>query len=250
MPKFFRVFALTAMAIGSGAYVKAELAPSFGDIDVKISAQTAELKGDRARIDHDYARAIADYQIALQIDPRNSGIYNKLGIAEIMLNNRGAARKYFNLALKYDSGNASALNNLGTLALMQKNFKQAANYLKRALALDETSPSAHLNLAEAWMGLNQVDRATTEYSRALELNPDILAQDDGGVVAQTRTPEQRARLEFLIAGTYAKRGNLEGALDYLNRAKDDHYPDLHKVYSDQEFASLWTDPRLTKIVKR
>jgi hypothetical protein len=46
-----------------------------------------------------------------------------------------------------------------------------------------------------------------------------------------------------------KRGNIDGALDYLNRAKELHYPDLVKVYTDQDFAPLWQDPRLAKIVK-
>jgi len=100
------------------------------------------------------------------------------------------------------------------------------------------------------MGLGQVDRAMTEYSRALELNPNILAANENGIAAQFRSPEQEARIDYLIAKAYAQRGNLDGALDYLQRAKDKHFPDLTKVYSDQEFASPWTDPRLTKIVKR
>jgi hypothetical protein len=47
-----------------------------------------------------------------------------------------------------------------------------------------------------------------------------------------------------------KRGNIEQALEYLLRAKEDHFPDLHKVYTDPEFTPLWQDPRLAKIVKR
>jgi hypothetical protein len=47
-----------------------------------------------------------------------------------------------------------------------------------------------------------------------------------------------------------KRGNIEGALDYLGRARDLHYPDLAKVYDDPDFLALLSDPRLAKIVKR
>ncbi len=46
------------------------------------------------------------------------------------------------------------------------------------------------------------------------------------------------------------RGTCEGALDYLRRAKDGHYPQLADVYVDKEFSALWQDPRLEKIVKR
>jgi tetratricopeptide (TPR) repeat protein len=116
--------------------------------------------------------------------------------------------------------------------------------------LQETNAAAHLNMAEAWFGLGEVDRAMTEYARALELNADILTNSPGSVVTHVSTPEQRARVDFTIAKAYAKRGNIEGALEYLRRAKEDRYPDLAKVYTDQTFAALWEDPRLEKIVKR
>jgi pentatricopeptide repeat protein len=57
-------------------------------------------------------------------------------------------------------------------------------------------------------------------------------------------------VDFLLAKAYAKRGNMEGALEYLERAKENHYTELAKVYEDQVFSVLWTDPRLQKIVKR
>ena len=98
--------------------------------------------------------------------------------------------------------------------------------------------------------MGEVDRAMTEYGRALELDADILAESQNGISAQITTPEQRARVSYLIAKAYAKRGNLDGALEYLTRAKNGRYSDLANVYKDQEFAVLWPDPRLAKIVKR
>ena len=100
------------------------------------------------------------------------------------------------------------------------------------------------------MGMNQIDRAMTEYARALELDADILSESTSGVSARVSTPEQRARVNFLIAKAYAKRGNIDGALEYLQRARDGRFPEMARVYKDQEFAMLWTDPRLEKIVKR
>jgi tetratricopeptide (TPR) repeat protein len=132
---------------------------------------------------------------------------------------------------------------------VDKKYKAAVDYFKQALAMDESSASTHVNLAEAWMGLKEVDRAMTEYARALELDADVLSDTQGGSQIQLSSPTQRARIDFLIAKSYAKRGNLEGALDYLNRAKDLHFPDLAKIYTDQDFAPLWKDPRLTKIAK-
>jgi hypothetical protein len=39
-------------------------------------------------------------------------------------------------------------------------------------------------------------------------------------------------------------------LEYLSRAKQLRFAELSRVYKDQEFASLWMDPRLEKIIKR
>ncbi len=133
---------------------------------------------------------------------------------------------------------------------MDRKYKAAADYFKQALAKDESVAATHLNLAESWMGMGEVDRAMTEYSRALELDADILTTTDEGVIAQVATPQQRARIAYLIAKAYMKRGNLDGALVSLGKARDLHYYELKQVYTDKEFAPLWDDPRLAKIIKR
>jgi tetratricopeptide (TPR) repeat protein len=208
------------------------------------------MKGDLERIHNNFVLAISYYQQALRSDPQNPEVLNKLGITELKNGDRGPARKHFTQALKYDPRNVSILNNLGAVFYLDKKYKNAVKYLKQALALDETSAPAHLNLAEAWMGMGQADRAMTEYARAIELDADILSDSASGVSARVSTPEQRARVNFLIAKAYAKRGNIDGALEYLKRARDGRFPEMGRVYKEQEFAVLWTDPRLEKIVKR
>jgi tetratricopeptide (TPR) repeat protein len=133
---------------------------------------------------------------------------------------------------------------------MDKKYKSAIGHFKEALALDESNAHTHINLAEAWMGRGEIDHAMTEYARALELDADVLSTNPEGVQAQVVTEGQRARVSFMIAKMYMKRGNLDGALEYLRRAKDLHYPDMGKVYKDPDFTALWNDPRLPKIVKR
>jgi tetratricopeptide (TPR) repeat protein len=213
-------------------------------------AQTAELKGDLARIHEEFGNAVNYYRTALRAAPGDAKIENKLGLAYLQMGNRGSARKAFAQAIKFDPRSVNALNNLGAVDCLDKKYNAAIRYLKQALALDETVASAHLNMAEAWAGLGQMDRAMTEYARALELNADILSGSPDGVAVRINTPEQRARVDFLLAKAYAKRGNIEGALEYLRRAKENHFTDLAKVYDDQVFAGLWADPRLEKIVKR
>ena len=238
------------LAMCAAGYARATATPDIPSADNLAAAKTAEQRGDQARSRGDYSTAATFYLNAARSGSKSSALYNKLGITEFKLGDKGPARKFFMLAVKYDPHNHAAFNNMGALACVEKKYKPAVGYLKKALALDETNATAHLNMAEAWMGLGEIDRAMTEYSRALELDADILTAGRGGIVAQVSTPEQHARVSYLIAKAYAKRGNLGGALEYLQRAKEGHYADLAKVYSDQEFAGLWTDPRLQKIVKR
>lgn len=251
MTRFPVLMAIMSAAILAAPLAGAELRPDLGNTETTMqAARAAEEKGDLARIRNDLEAALVSYERAIRLDPQNSSLYNKAGIVQFKLNERDAAGRSFSQALKYDSRNTMALNNLGALHVVEGKYKRALRYLKQALALDETSASAHVNMAEAWMGLKRVDRAMTEYSRALELDPDIFGINENGVMAQVRTPEQQARIDFLIARAYIRRGNIEGALDFLQRAKSGRYPNMGDVYTDQEFASLWTDARLAKIVKR
>ena len=250
MRRLMTMLAATSLLMCAAPYGRTEPTGDAANTDMLDKAKIAEVKGDVARIHSDYAGAVSYYTTALHISRDNAGLYNKLGIAELQLGEKGAANKAFGKALKFDPQLTAAMNNLGAVNLMQKRYKAAVVYFKRALAMDESSAPSHLNLAEAWFGLGETDRAMNEYARALELDADILSSSQDGVIAQVTTPEQRARVYYMIAKSYMKRGNLDGALEYLSRAKELRCPDLAKVYSDPEFTALWEDPRLAKIVKR
>jgi len=230
-------------------YGRTDPTPNAAKSDKMAAAKKAEERGDLARVHQNFSLAVGYYQAALRVNRQDAALYNKLGIAELQLTQRGAARKYFTIAEKCDPNYIPAINNLGAVALLDKKYRSAVDFFKQALAMDESVASTHLNLAEAWVGAGEMDRAMTEYTRALELDSDLLNSSREGVIARVMTPEQRARVMFYVAKSYAKRGNIEGALDYLGRARDLRYPDLKKVYSDPDFAAVCKDPRLAKIVK-
>jgi tetratricopeptide (TPR) repeat protein len=238
------------LLISAAPYGRTDPTPNAAKGDKLAAAKKAEERGDLARVHQNYPLATGYYLAALKVSHQDAMLYNKLGIAELQMSERGAARKNFNAALRIDSKFTPAMNNLGATALLDKKYRIAADYFKQALAMDESVASTHLNLAEAWVGLNEMERAMTEYARALELDADLLSNSGDGIIARVATPEQRARIAFFVAKSYAKRGNVEGALDYLGRAKGLNFPDLGRVYSDTDFSSVWNDPRLEKIVKR
>jgi tetratricopeptide (TPR) repeat protein len=250
MKRLVMMLAAASLLIGAAPYARTDSVADAATKDKLEAAKMAEAKGDLARMRKDYEAAVSHYVTALRVNRQSAELYNKLGIAELKLNDRGQARKDFAKALKYNPHFFAPMNNMGVLDLLDKRYKTAVSYFKQALALDESNAHTHLNLAEGWMGLNEIDYAMTEYGRALELDADVLSTSQDGVQAQVVTEGQRARVSFMIAKSYMKRGNLDGALEYLRRAKELHYPNLAKVYKDPDFTALWQDPRLARIIKR
>jgi len=250
MKRLVMMLAAVSLLIGAAPYARTDPTQDAARKDKLEAARMAEEKGDLARLHKDYESAVSHYAAALRVNRQSAELYNKLGIAELKLNERGQARRYFGRAMKYNPQLFAPMNNMGVLDLLDRRYKSSVSYFKQALALDETNAHTHLNLAGAWMGLGEVDYAMTEYARALELDADVLSTTQEGTVAQVATPEQRARVSFLIAKMYMKRGNKDGALEYLRRAKDGRYPEMSSVYKDPAFTALWDDPRLAKIVKR
>ena len=94
-----------------------------------------------------------------------------------------------------------------------------------------------------------MEKATAEYSRALELDPDILLRSStGGVAAQIASPEDRARYWYVLAKMYAQRGDCERCLHCLRKAQEEGYRKLQDVNKDSEFATVRQDPRVVELL--
>ncbi len=215
------------------------------------SMTVAELEsaGDAARVQKDFTLATKYYQAALRKDKNNWELYNKLGMAEQQNYALRAARADYEKAAKRNPKSAIPINNIGSVEYNSKNYKSAANYFKKAIALDETLAVFHVNLGAAWFYLDNTDRALAEYTRALELDPDALNQNSrSGVMAQVTTMEEQAKYAYMMAKIYARRGDLENALRYLRKAKEEGYRNLASVYKEEDFTKMWQDPKLHEVV--
>jgi tetratricopeptide (TPR) repeat protein len=208
-----------------------------------------ESAGDTARAQKDYAMAMRYFGAALRKDKNNSLLYNKLGLTELQNNNLRAARSDFEKAAKRDPKSAVPVNNIGSVEYMNKNYSSATKYFKKAIALDETRAVFHVNLGACWFNLDKLDHALAEYTRALELDPDALNQSSrSGVTAQVTTMEEQARYAYMMAKIFARRGDLENALRYLRKAKEEGYRNLASVYKEEDFTKMWQDPKLHELV--
>jgi len=241
---------MLALLLIVSRYSVAEPTPEQGALNMDaMTVAQLEKAGDEARAVKDYTLAIQYFQTALKKDRKNAVLYNKLGLAELRKDDFGAARTHFEKATKLNSKYAEAVNNIGAIDYMRKNYSSAAKYFKRAVALNETDATFHVNLGAAWFSQKKMDRAIAEYTRAMELDPDAFRHDSRtGIAAQISSPEERAQYSYLLAKAYAKRGDVEGCLQCLKRAKEDGYRNLANVYKDEEFSRLRENPRLQEVV--
>lgn len=219
-------------------------------VDMK-SMTVAELEkaGDTFRAQKDYDHAIAYFQQAVRKDKKNGMLRNKLGLAEFQAGNTDQARTDFEKATKLNPKSADYLNNLGAVYFVQNKLGSAAKYFKKAVALEETRATFHVNLGATWFGQKKFDRAINEYTRALELDPLVLdSRARVGVTAQIAHPEDAAKYYYMLAKIQAKRGNVDGCLLCLQKAKENGYRDLANVYKEEEFSKVWADARLAEVI--
>lgn len=241
---------LLAMLATLGTFSPAMAAPEQSGVNMNaMTVAELEKAGDSARAQKDYDLAVQYFGTALRKDRKNAVIYNKLGLAQLKKDDLKSARLSFEKASKYNSKYAEAINNIGAVEYMKKNYGGAAKYFKKAVALDEGHATYHVNLGAAWFSQKKMDRAMAEYIRAMELDPDAFRQESKiGIAAQISTPEERAQYAYTLAKAYAKRGDVEGCLQCLKKAKEEGYRSMANVYKDDEFSRMRDNPRLQEVV--
>ncbi len=207
-----------------------------------------EKQGDQFRGQKRYLDAIDYYDAALAKQPTPL-LWNKKGMAQLFLQHFKEAKKCFEQALKLDKNSPEALNNLGYMAQLEKRYNRAIKLYEKALAIRPNSATFHYNMGAAYFSKHQYDKAAGEYRAAYDLDSDIFQRVSRmGIMVQSSSPEDRAAFDFMVAKMYAQAGDNEHSLAYLRKAMEQGYKDINKVYKDNEFATLRTDPRFAELM--
>jgi hypothetical protein len=87
------------------------------------------------------------------------------------------------------------------------------------------------------------------YNQALELDPEVFDRTSRvGVSILQRTKEDRAQYLYVIAKSFAMRGDTDRCLIYLRKAIEDGYPVQAKITKDPEFAVMLNDKRVQQLL--
>ena len=216
--------------------------------DPNASAQQLEEQGDLLRSQKRYLDSLDFYQAAIAKQP-TALLWNKEGMAYLLMQRPKEATKCFERAIKLDKHDAAAYNNRGYMEYRNEKYKKAIRYYQKALSIRPTDAVFHYNMASAYFAMHDFGYAAQEYHAAYTLDPDIFQRvSKTGIMAQSTSPEDRAAFSFMVAKMYAQAGDLDRSLEYLRKALEEGYKDIKKVYTDSEFASLREDKRFTELM--
>jgi tetratricopeptide (TPR) repeat protein len=208
-----------------------------------------EARADGLRAAKLYLDALDYYRAALAKNSNSSVLFNKIGVAELMMQRYHEAKKSFEQSIKANRSTADAYNNLGVVLYEECKFGSAVKQYKKAIAIDNNSASFFSNLGAAEFSRKQFEAAVEAYQRAVQLDPDVFERTSrGGVQAQLPSPGDRARYDYTVAKLYAKMGFSDRSLEYLKKAMEEGYKDFKNVYKDSEFAQLRKDKRFEELM--
>ena len=124
--------------------------------------------GDRGKMD----QAIADFNSAIEQDPKFAKPYNNRGLANMTLGNANGALADFSMAIALDGKNYDAFNNRGILYVYSNELDKAVADFSTALVIKADYARAYTNRGIAYQKKGFQDLAVRDFEKAIALNPD------------------------------------------------------------------------------
>ena len=123
----------------------------------------------------DLTNAEAHYLEALKLLPDYPEVHNNLGNVLMREGRMKEAEEHFQEALKQMPDYAQANNNMGILLQGQKKTNEALAFFQKAVESDTNYWEARFNLANAYMRVNDKEKAIAELRETLRLQPTFEA---------------------------------------------------------------------------
>jgi tetratricopeptide (TPR) repeat protein len=232
-------------AVAAAVQTPAQGAPTPG-------AQTisAEEMADILMARKEYREAAISYKKLVDQNPRNAIYWNKLGIALHQQEDLGAALKSYQQAVKIDPKYADAQNNIGTIWYQRKKFGKAIRSYQKALKVRTDMAVLYSNLGYAYFGDRKYEESIAAFRQALTIDPQCFDRNSSraGSVLQDRSVSDRGRFYFLLAKSFAQAGNVDRALVYLRKAKEEGYGKMDDVKTDPAFSAMVKLPETQEIL--
>jgi len=125
--------------------------------------------------------AVAKYQKAIELDPKLADAYNGWGVALKELGRYDEAIAKYQKAIELDPKGAAAYNNWGNVLGKEGKYDEAIAQYQKAIELDPKSALPYVGWGLALDDQKKYDEAIAQYQKAVELDPkNALAYNNWG----------------------------------------------------------------------
>jgi len=216
--------------------------------------------------DHDWSRADAEFAEALRLSPSDATAHQWRGEYLAALGRFSEADQEMETARRLDPLSRFISTDQGYTYYLNRDYGRAIAALQRALELDPDFYAAHVYLAWTYMQRGQAKEATGEFFHLLEFNhvtPDVLdlfrqttASGDLQSIHRWVLDRQLKHRQatygspWRIATCYAALGEKDLAFQWLEKAMEEHDPEMARLRVDPMMDPIRDDPRFQDYLGR
>ena len=140
----------------------------------QLSASEYRERADLAYQRQEYTEAIADYDMAIQLDPDDPQAYFNRGLVRIELGGQHEdALADFDKAIDLNPNNADAYNNRGGVKVILERFDEALTDYDEAIRLNPEHVLAYYHRGILMNHLGRIDEATQDIQKTLQLAAQV-----------------------------------------------------------------------------
>ena len=123
----------------------------------------------------DYEKALAEFQRAVNVNPKSADGYDALGWGHILAGAPDRAVISLERALQVDPEYGPAYGHLAVAYYLRRNYEKAVEYFERAIALNQATTEYYYELGLSYLYKEPEDcqNAVPWLRKALDINPEI-----------------------------------------------------------------------------
>jgi len=240
-------------------------------LDPRLGEAHAILGQVKSHYDFDLPGAQRDFLKAIELSPNyaNAHLYYAGGYLTPMGRHAEAIAE-MKKALELDPLSSPLNNYMGMTYLLAGDYQKSVQQLQHTIDLDPTFPLAHFFLASALTEIGKYGEAIEQVQRGALLSGEspeqasavtaefLSAFRTGGpngywqknLQATLREQEHGGAGSLDLATAYARVGDKEKSLEWLQKAYEERNGDITLVNSYPDYKCLHGDPRFSALLKR
>lgn len=214
----------------------------------------------------DWQGAEVEFRRAIEISPNSAEAHYRYALLLNDLKRSTEALAEVRMAEELDPLSVAVNQIAGTVMHFAGNYNDATERFQRALDIEPRAALAHNNMGLAQFEVGKIEEGISEIRKAIEMDPkNMMFLTDLCYVLCRSGKEKEARDTLVraeaqantqhvppvaIAGMYACLGEMDDAIDWLDRAYLEHSPYLASLRVERWFDKIRSDPRFVTLLRK